>query len=202
MPTAARSRLGARRADPALASPLPPDVESPGARIEAGIAALLVALVALRHLAEPAGGWWLAPAALLALAGARLVWTDLRQHRIPNSVTAPLAALGVAGLALDAAAGARVGVLVPALLVAGVLAALAATGGIGMGDAKLVLGLGLASPTATAAIATPMLAVLIGGLAAVPALLAGRRRERQPFGPALLLGWAGAVGVDPLSLYS
>jgi leader peptidase (prepilin peptidase)/N-methyltransferase len=71
-------------------------------------------------------------------------------------------------------------------------------GGMGMGDVKLAAVLGLASPTATVAIASPLLAFLTGGVAAVVVLLVRGRGSRIPFGPFLLAGYTGALVVEAL----
>jgi leader peptidase (prepilin peptidase) / N-methyltransferase len=140
------------------------------------------------------------PALYVAAVAPELTRIDLAEHRLPNRLVVPGLAVG-----LLAAAGAWVttGVppvvpLVAAVASGGVLFLFALGGGMGMGDVKLAAVLGLASPTATIAIAWPLIAFLFGGVVALVVLIVRGRGERIPFGPFLLAGFAGALVVAAL----
>jgi leader peptidase (prepilin peptidase)/N-methyltransferase len=140
------------------------------------------------------------PALYVAAVAPELSRIDLAEHRLPNRLVVPGLVVG-----LLAAAGSWVTTgtpplmpIVAAVAYAGVLFLFALGGGMGMGDVKLAAVLGLASPTATVAIASPLLAFLAGGVAAVVVLLVQGRGTRIPFGPFLLAGYAGALLVAAL----
>lgn len=135
------------------------------------------------------------PALYVAAVAPELTRIDLAEHRLPNRLVVPGL---VVGLLAAAGSWATTGVFPAVPLIAGaayggVLFLLALTGGMGMGDVKLAAVLGLASPTTTIAIASPLLAFLAGGLVALVVLIARGRGTRIPFGPFLLLGYAGAL---------
>jgi leader peptidase (prepilin peptidase)/N-methyltransferase len=138
------------------------------------------------------------PALYVAAVASELTRVDLAEHRLPNRLVVPGLAVG-----LLAAAGswATTGIpplvpLVAALAYSGLLFVFALFGGMGMGDVKLAAVLGLASPTVTVAIASPLLAFLLGGVAAVVVLIVRGRGGRLAFGPFLLAGYAGALVVE------
>lgn len=140
------------------------------------------------------------PALYVAAVTPELTRIDLAEHRLPNRLVVP--GLGV-GLAAAAGAWATTGRFPVVPLVAGaafggILFLLALTGGMGMGDVKLAAVLGLASPTATVAIAAPLLAFLAGGVAALVVLLRRGKGARIPFGPFMLGGFAGALLAEAL----
>ena len=135
------------------------------------------------------------PALYVAAVAPELTRIDLAEHRLPNRLVVPGLVVG-----LLAAAGSWITTgafpLVPLVAGAtygGMLFLLALTGGMGMGDVKLAAVLGLASPTVTIAIASPLLAFLAGGVVALVVLIVRGRGTRIPFGPFLLLGYAGAL---------
>lgn len=138
------------------------------------------------------------PALYVAATAPELARVDVTEHRLPNRLVVP--GLGV-GILAAAGSWATTGVapvvpLVAALGYAGVLFLFALGGGMGMGDVKLAAVLGLASPTVTVAIASPVLAFLLGGVAGLAVLLRRGARSRIPFGPFLLAGYAGALAVE------
>jgi leader peptidase (prepilin peptidase) / N-methyltransferase len=157
--------------------------------------------LALGWLAIAAHG--LTPAAMaavyLAAVTPELVRIDLREHRLPNRIVVPGIAVGLAaaGLWWLASGEPPLVPLVAALATAGLLLLLSLGGGIGMGDVKLAALIGLASPTIAIALAAPLVAFLLGGVAAsivlLRGVLAGRGREARraqlAFGPYLLLGY-------------
>jgi leader peptidase (prepilin peptidase)/N-methyltransferase len=137
------------------------------------------------------------PALYVAAVAPELTRIDLAEHRLPNRLVVPGLVVG-----LFAAAGswATTGVppVVPVIAGAaygGVLFLFALGGGMGMGDVKLATVLGLASPSFIVAIASPLLAFLLGGVVALVVLIARGRGTRIPFGPFLLAGYFGAFGV-------
>ncbi|MCL6554301.1 MAG: prepilin peptidase [Firmicutes bacterium] len=143
---------------------------------------------AWREVLEVAGG------VLFVFLLVVVTFIDLDHQLILNWLTYPGVA---AGLLLAAALGR----LVPAVVAGAgagaviLLIVVASRGGMGMGDAKLavLIGVFLASP-ATTAVAL-FLAFVAGGLVGV-ALLALRVRGRKdpiPFGPFLALGALGAL---------
>jgi len=141
------------------------------------------------------------PALYVAATAPELSRIDLTEHRLPNRLVVPGLGLGVL-----AAAGSWVTTGVPPLVpllaalgYAGLLFLFALGGGMGMGDVKLAAVLGLAAPTATVAIASPVIAFLTGGVAAAVVMVVRGRKARIPFGPFLLAGYAGALLLEALS---
>ena len=140
--------------------------------------------------------WYLVALGLFGLLLAAVAVYDARHRRIPNVVTYPAIAAGT-GLALvqplgpwwafvvaGAAAGASIGAL--ALL----------TGGIGFGDAKLavVIGLLLGWPSVLVGL---FVAFALGAVVGIVLTMAGRlnRGEAMPFAPTLAAGaLVGLVG--------
>jgi len=135
------------------------------------------------------------PALYVAATAPELTRVDLTQHRLPNRLVVPGL---VVGLLAAAGSWATAGVfplvpLVAAVGYAGLLFLFALGGGMGMGDVKLSAVLGLASPTSVIAIASPLLAFLLGGVVAFVVLIVRGRGTRIPFGPFLLAGYFGAL---------
>ncbi|PYY49315.1 prepilin peptidase [Curtobacterium sp. MCLR17_043] len=145
---------------------------------------------------------------LMAISVA-LTLIDIATHTLPNAIVYPsgivLTVLLVVASAADgdwsALGRAAIGALGSGALYLGL--ALAVPGGMGLGDVKLavVLGLVLAylgwGPLAVGAFG----AFLVGGTVAIALLLAGRARWRGglPFGPSMLVGaWLGIVFGDLL----
>jgi leader peptidase (prepilin peptidase)/N-methyltransferase len=162
--------------------------------------AVVSALVAVRF-----GLVWELPA-FLALAGVAvlLALIDLRHHLLPDRVVLPAIAAGAVLLALAGAvegnvsAVVRAGVAAVVLFAVFLVLALIAPSGLGMGDVKLAALLGLylgwlgwnvvvlgaaAGFVVQAALAVVLLAVRRIGL-----------KGELPFGPAMLLGAALAIG--------
>ncbi len=159
------------------------------------LAALAVALVSLmvddmpRAAFDCVFGWW-----LLTLG-----WIDLRRWVLPDALTLPLLAAGLAEAfllepetLLDRLVGAALGYLV-LRAVAIAYRRLRGREGLGGGDAKLLAAAG--AWVGGLALPQVILGAALGGLAAAAILrLAGRRLEAQsalPFGPFLALAaWA------------
>lgn len=141
------------------------------------------------------------PGIALALVVGELIRTDLAEHRLPNRLVVPVIVAGTGWWAVAGLVGVDASVPVTAALVyAGTLLVLCLLGGMGMGDVKLAVAIGLASPVDLVAVAAPLAAFLLGGFAGVAALARGRahgrgRRERLAFGPWMLLGWALALAL-------
>ena len=156
---------------------------------------LLLAVVAVLALGVQAA---LLPALALAVVAPPLVRIDLAEQRLPNRLVLPTLGLGIAALAVGWAVSGVPPVVpaVAALSVGGAFFVLALFGGIGMGDAKLAVALGLASPTVGIAILSPLLAFTIGGGAAVAVMIRRGRHARLAFGPFLLAGYFGALAVE------
>jgi leader peptidase (prepilin peptidase)/N-methyltransferase len=137
------------------------------------------------------------PAVYVAAVAPELTRIDLAEHRLPNRLVVPGLVVGLLAAAGSWATTGEPPVvpLVAAAASGGLLFLFALGGGMGMGDVKLAAVLGLASPTATVAIASPVLAFLLGGAAALGVLIVRGRGSRIPFGPFLLAGHAGALVV-------
>jgi leader peptidase (prepilin peptidase)/N-methyltransferase len=140
---------------------------------------------------------------LVAALGVALAWVDLREHRLPDMLTA--LALTGGGLFLGLAAvatGDWVG-YGRAWLVAGVMfaaylgLAMLRPADLGLGDVKLagVVGLMLGWLGWGEAVLGTFLGFLFGGVVGIFLLLAGRagRRTALPFGPFMLLGALVAI---------
>lgn len=148
---------------------------------------------------------WELPAFLfLAAAGVLLAVIDLQHHLLPNRVVLPSIGLGAVLLLTAALAeqrwdgllGAALGAA--ALFLAFLVLALISPRGLGMGDVKLagLVGLYLGWFGWAAVLFGAVAGFVIQALLAV-VLLAGRRiglRGELPFGPAMLLGAAVAIG--------
>ena len=132
-----------------------------------------------------------------ALFAAVLLWlafVDLRDGMLYDVITVPLAAAGLIFSLMGALmpvedaiiGGTLCGVLFYCLYIA-------ARGGLGGGDVKLAVGLGIWLGW-EAAIVAVWIAFLLGGLAAVFLLVTGRKNPRDgiPLGPFLAVG--GYVG--------
>lgn len=162
--------------------------------------AALFALVALRF--GPAAEL---PAFLaVAAAGVLLTVIDLRHRLLPNRVTGPAVVVTAALFTLAAAVGGawdallRAAVAAAALFAVYLVLALLSPSGLGMGDVKLAGLLGL--PLGWLGWDVVLLGAAAGFVvqaALALLLLAARRidlRGELPFGPAMLLGAAIAIG--------
>jgi leader peptidase (prepilin peptidase) / N-methyltransferase len=140
---------------------------------------------------------------LVGAVGVALAYVDLREHRLPDVLTAVALAGGAVFLGLAAVAtGDWIG-YGRAWLIAGVMfaaflgLAMLRPADLGLGDVKLagVLGLMLGWLGWGEAVLGAFLGFLFGGLTGVLLLLAGRagRRTAIPFGPFMLLGALVAV---------
>jgi leader peptidase (prepilin peptidase)/N-methyltransferase len=160
------------------------------------------------------GASWTLPAYLwFAGVAVALTVTDLDHKRIPNRILYPGTIVGTALLAGGAALDMELPSMGRALLGATaafaffLIVGLAARGGFGFGDVKLAFLLGEFSAYRSwdALMSGVFSAFLVGGLAAVAMLLAGRagRKDAIPFGPALILGAAIGIawGEDLVSWY-
>lgn len=141
--------------------------------------------------------------AVFAVCAVALGFIDLSEHRLPNRVIYPWAAV-TAGILLVVSLllGDLPGLLrgVGAALLWGLLfliARLVHPPSIGMGDVKLAVVLGLYTGflgwvTVAAAV---LVSFILAGLVAIALLIAGRadRRTRIPFGPFLLIGTSVAL---------
>jgi leader peptidase (prepilin peptidase)/N-methyltransferase len=158
--------------------------------------AALTVLVGLR--VPPLSGWrdavTLTADVTFAFLLTVIAFIDLDHQLILNALTYPGTALGLAAALLHGRLGPAVvaGAGAGALLL---LIVVASRGGMGLGDVKLavLIGVFLASPAVTAV--ALFLAFVLGGAVGI-VLLALRRRGRKdaiPFGPFLALGGLGAL---------
>ncbi len=154
-------------------------------------------------LAARAGAVPLLPAALVfALAGVWVAWIDVDVHRIPNHVLAKAApAVAATGWVGAVAMGewARIGTSLAAAAVLVIFYYLLAYfGDLGLGDVRLtgIAGLLLGLHGWSSVLRGTFTAVMIGGLAAVVLLAAGRRHTSDlAFGPAIVLGTLVALAI-------
>lgn len=131
-----------------------------------------------------------------------LMTIDVREHRLPNRLTAALflgASILLGASTLLAPADSVLSGRIGSTFIGGVgycavmfLFHLVTRGGIGMGDVKLAAGLGLYTGFlgVEAVLAGFVLAFVLGGVQAVVLMIARRatRRTRIAFGPAMILG--------------
>jgi leader peptidase (prepilin peptidase)/N-methyltransferase len=157
--------------------------------------ALLSAIVAA--LAFRPDHYAFLPALLTALFGVAFVVlssTDLERHRIPNRLSYPAMAAGLAvcwawpdrselAILVGLGAALAVGAVFFAL---GLLAGRGAAG-LGLGDIKLIILIGILAgwPLLVPAV---FLGVLIAGVPAIALLVTGRARQMFAYGPYLSLG--------------
>lgn len=153
-----------------------------------------VLLVLIWSTYAPAGAWLaLVSGAVLALSLLAVFFIDLDHQIVPNAITYP-------GLAAGLALSALQGRIVPAVVAAAgagaffLLIALVSRGGMGGGDIKLaaMMGAFLGWP----GIAVGLLVGFLVGAAAGLVLMAARKRSRKdpiPFGPALAVGGVVAL---------
>lgn len=138
------------------------------------------------------------PLVYLAAVTPTLCAIDAVERRLPNSLVLPgylVAAAGIVAHWIVSGEFSKVAV-VSGVLCFVVMLAFAVAGGMGMGDVKLagVLGLSAGLVSATAAVVSPLVAFVLGGIAAIGALRGGRGAS-IPFGPFLLAGFWVAVVV-------
>lgn len=139
---------------------------------------------------------------LMVLAVIPCAVIDLESRLIPNRITGPAAALAlVLGTALDPSG--QLSRLAWTAGVAGFLliAALAYPAGMGMGDVKLlvVIGLCLGRPVVVALFAALVASLLTGVILATRLGVRGARKTALPFGPYLAAGGVvAALAGDPI----
>jgi len=155
--------------------------------VEAGTAALAALTVAVHH--DDTTRLALGLVLLAFLVPMALI--DLEHRIIPNRLTGPAAVAAIAlGTVLDP--GGEVERLVAGAAAGGafLLVALAAPGGMGMGDVKLagVLGLFLGAAVAPAILLALLSGVLVSAVVIARKGVAGGRKTAIPFGPFLALG--------------
>jgi leader peptidase (prepilin peptidase) / N-methyltransferase len=147
---------------------------------------------------------------LVGAVGVTLAYVDLREHRLPDVLTALALACGGVFLGLAAVAtGDWIGYgrawLTAAVMFAAFLGlAMLRPADLGLGDVKLagVIGLMLGWLGWGEAVLGAFLGFLFGGLAGVLLLLAGKagRRTAIPFGPFMLVGALVAIAVGGVVL--
>ncbi|WP_425578007.1 prepilin peptidase [Streptomyces glaucus] len=186
--------LGRARCPHTGTAPRPCGPYGPGTPAVATLTALICAALAAAAGPRPETAVWLlaTPAAVL------LALVDRRVHRLPDVLTLPLAAalavLLALASALPAAAGSWPRSLLGGLALAGgyFLLFLVNPSGMGFGDVKLALSLGLAlgwygwQPLLTGAFAGILYGALYG--LALVALRRANRRSAIPLGPFMMGG--------------
>lgn len=162
------------------------------------------AVVAAAWAVWASGPGWSTPALVVAaVAGVALGVIDAATHRLPNALTYPATAVVAVLLAAAATAGDTWDAALRALLGAGALGVgylllhLISPSGLGLGDVKLAVLLGMVGAWYgwTTLWAVALLPFLVGGVVAL-ALIAARRATRKTaiaFGPAMLAGAAIAL---------
>ena len=135
--------------------------------------------------------------------GVAMAYVDLREHRLPDPLSAASLVGGGSLLAVAAAATGALGaygrawLAAAAMFAAFLVLAWVRPADLGLGDVKLagILGLMLGWQGWGVVVVGAFLGFLFGGLAGVGLMLAGRadRRTAIPFGPLLLLGALVAV---------
>lgn len=141
----------------------------------------------------------LEPVCVFVVAGWAAGWIDLDCHRLPDWVTWPLVAvLGVFAAAMPGTFWRAV--LCAVLLGAGAFVWALFTG-MGLGDVKLLLSMGLLLGHAggwSLLAAGLVWMLLVGAAWAVVLLAAGASRSSaMPFGPAIVAGVVGCVCITP-----
>ncbi|WP_018295608.1 prepilin peptidase [Corynebacterium lubricantis] len=131
--------------------------------------------------------WGLGGALLWSVA---LIFSDLRERRLPNVLTLPAGAIALVW-ALFFSPGSLIGVLWPALYL--VVALL--RGGVGGGDIKLALPLGIAVASTAGFVGVWVAIVLASVTTVIVAKIAAD--SSAPHGPGMLLGawavWAAGI---------
>ena len=133
----------------------------------------------------------------LAAVTPALVRSDLTVRRLPNRLVLPAYAVLIVALVAQGVLAGQFPVVavLSGLGYFGLLFALSLAGGMGMGDVKLAGALGISAGMlgVEAAVVSPMLAFLAGGVAATITLARSARGTHIPFGPFILAGFWAAV---------
>jgi leader peptidase (prepilin peptidase)/N-methyltransferase len=152
--------------------------------------------LALKAAITPETAILMLPLIPLAVTGPWLAGVDFDVFRLPNRVIVPTLIATAALVAVVALLG-HIAVAITAaigmLAVAGMLAVLHfITNQVGFGDVKLAAILGLALGTRT--MASPLVAVILGSIAAIIWTRATKHQGPLPYGPWLLFGaWVAAL---------
>ena len=167
--------------------------------------ALGVATAVIWGILAASRGWVADLPAYLVVAalGVGSAYVDLREHRLPDPLTS--SALAAAGVLLAVAAAvdgdwsayARAWMVAAVMFAAYLGLAVLRPADLGLGDVKLAAVVGLVTGWLGwgIAVVAAFLGFLLGGLAGVALVLAGRagRRTAIPFGPFMLAGALVAV---------
>ncbi len=144
-------------------------------------------------------GWWIVLAwVTFIVLGIALAVIDFEHHRLPDRLTVPLFLISLFLLAGDAIANHHLHRLKIALISAIALSFfylfvnVASRGGMGMGDVKLALSIGLLTGYASmaAVLAASFGAFLLGSVGGIAMLFLGgaTRKTAVPFGPFMIIG--------------
>ncbi|MFE0422197.1 prepilin peptidase [Streptomyces sp. NPDC058953] len=177
-----------------------------GARDTAVVAAVVCALLAAATGPRPELAVWL----LLVPFAMVLAQVDIRVHRLPDQLTLPLAAAAAGLLGAVAPLPAAAGSWGTALLGGTALGAgyfvlfLIHPGGLGFGDVKLALGLGVVLGWYgwSVLLAGAFAGFLFGSVYGLVLMARGRagRRDAIPFGPFMIVGALTGVVAGALTV--
>ncbi len=141
--------------------------------------------------------------AVFALVGVQLSVIDLRYRLLPNLIVLPTAVTGAILLAVSAAVGDNWDGLLRAVLgavvlfVAYFLLAVISPSGLGMGDVKLAISVGLflGYQSWPAVLLGTLAAFILAAVVAIAVMVSGRgnRHTAIPFGPFMLIGAGIAI---------
>jgi leader peptidase (prepilin peptidase)/N-methyltransferase len=173
----------------------PPTVVTRAWHLIVVVPLLIIAVSAPQHVIE------CIPLLYIALVTPTLVSWDVRCRRLPNRLVLPAIIVGIAciGLGWVMTRSPPVAPLVAGGGIALFLLIVHVTGGMGMGDVKLGLALGLAAWTPLIGVAAPVIAFLAGGAVSAVHLARKGRGGTIAFGPFLLLGFWSAVAIAGLA---
>ena len=160
------------------------------------LGSVLLAVAVLAAQFEPR----LLPLAYLAVVTPALCVADVTQRRLPNNLVMPGYLVAVVGALTQWfwTGQPPLEALVSAVAYFVFMLVFSLTGGMGMGDVKLagVLGICAGLIGAGTAVASPVAAFVLGGVAALVALRRGAGAS-IPFGPFMLAGFWVAVVLSP-----
>lgn len=171
----------------------------------------LFTALATIYLVMSFNSWILCTAWIIFLTvGLSLTVIDVRSHRLPNVLTLPLYLILCSVLVLDSIVNSmwssffRALFLSAALCFFYLLLNIISKGGMGLGDAKFALSVGLLAGYVSGftVIGATFVAFFLGALVGVIAMLAkkGNRKTAIPFGPFIFLGTLLAPWLSPLLL--
>ncbi len=144
---------------------------------------------------------------IFIVLGIALSFYDLKCHRLPNKLNTALYFSGFTSLSIDAILHDRLNRLQDAVFASIVLgalfliASLLSKGGMGMGDVKLALSIGLYTgyTSAISVYVAAMISFAIGSVFGIAIMFFGRGTKKTaiPFGPFMLAGALISIWITP-----